>query len=239
VVNGPERIAVLSRDGACNALAGIDGVEMPQTVRLAREQVAALADAPDTLPSLLPDGAFPLIVRPLGSHAGHDLDRIDTPADLAAYLARVPAERFYLSRFVDYRGANGLFGKYRVVLVEGKAYLAHFASSEHWMVHYLNAGMGESAAKRALEAEAMANFDTTFATRHAHALAEIDRRIGLPYVGMDCAETPDGRLLVFEVDNAMIVHAMDDEATYPYKKPAMRKIFTAFRQMLENARARR
>ncbi|QGZ42952.1 RimK family alpha-L-glutamate ligase [Pseudoduganella flava] len=239
VINGPERIAVLSRDGVCNALAGIAGVEMPQTVRLARAQVEGLAAAPDTLRHLLPDGAFPLIVRPLGSHAGHDLDKIDTPADLAAYLQRVPAERFYLSRFVDYRGANGLFGKYRVVLIEGRPYLAHFASSEHWMVHYLNAGMAESAAKRDLEADAMARFDATFAQRHQAALAEIDRRIGLPYVGMDCAETPDGRLLVFEVDNAMIVHAMDDEALYPYKKPAMRKIFTAFRQLLENARGRK
>lgn len=239
VLNGPERIAVLSRDGVCNALAGIDGVEMPQTVRLPRAQLAALAAAPDTLREVLPDGVFPLIVRPLGSHAGHDLDKIDTAADLAVYLERVPAEAFYLSRFVDYRGANGLCGKYRVVLVEGVPYLAHFASSEHWMVHYLNAGMGESAAKRALEAEAMEHFDATFAARHRAALAEIDRRIGLPYVGMDCAETPDGKLLVFEVDNAMIVHAMDDEAMYPYKKPAMRKIFTAFRRMLENARTRR
>jgi hypothetical protein len=228
---------VLSRDGVCNALAGIDGIEMPQTVRLAREQVAALVTAPETLTHVLPDGAFPLIVRPLGSHAGHDLDKIDTPADLGAYLARVPAERFYLSRFVDYRGANNLFGKYRVVLAGGVPYLAHFASSEHWMVHYLNAGMAESAAKRQLEAEAMAHFDTTFAARHRAALAEIDRRIGLPYVGMDCAETPDGRLLVFEVDNAMIVHGMDDPALYPYKQPAMGKIFTAFRQLLENARA--
>jgi glutathione synthase/RimK-type ligase-like ATP-grasp enzyme len=236
VLNGPDRIAVLSRDGACNALAGIDGVEMPQTVRLARDQVMALAEHPATLRDVLPDGVFPLIARPLGSHAGHDLDRIDTPADLAAYLARVPADQFYLSRFVDYRNAGGLYGKYRVVLIEGRPFLAHFAISEHWMVHYLNAGMAESAAKRAIEAESMATFDTTFAQRHQGALAEINARIGLSYVGMDCAETPDGKLLVFEVDNAMVVHAMDDEALYPYKKPAMQKIFTAFRQMLERAR---
>ena len=43
---------------------------------------------------------------------------------------------------------------------------------------------------------------------------------------------PDGRLLIFEVDNAMIVHAMDDEGMYPYKKPAMQKVFTAFRRLL-------
>jgi glutathione synthase/RimK-type ligase-like ATP-grasp enzyme len=213
-------------------------VEMPQTVRLAREQVAGLAAAPETLHALLPDGAFPLIVRPLGSHAGHDLDKIDTPADLAAYLERVPAERFYLSRFVDYRGANGFFAKYRVVLIDGRPYVAHYASSEHWMVHYLNAGMTESAEKRALEAECMAHFDETFAVRHQQALAQINARIGLSYVGMDCAETPDGRLLVFEVDNAMIVHAMDDEAMFPYKKPAMEKIFAGFRKLLEDARQR-
>jgi hypothetical protein len=37
----------------------------------------------------------------------------------------------------------------------------------------------------------------------------------------------------------MIVHAMDDAALYPYKKPAMAKIFAAFRQLLENARGRK
>ena len=42
----------------------------------------------------------------------------------------------------------------------------------------------------------MADFDTGFATRHAAALADIDARIGLPYLGIDCAETQDGRLLV-------------------------------------------
>lgn len=239
VVNVPQKIAVLSRDGACNALAGSAGVEMPQTVRVPRGQVAALAAAPDILRSMLPDGQFPLIVRPLGSHAGHDLDKIDTPADLAAYLERVPAEQFYLSRFVDYRGADGRFAKYRVVLVDGRPYLAHYAISDNWMIHYLNAGMDQSEAKRALEAQCMAQFDDTFAVRHKDALAEIHRRIGLRYVGMDCAETPDGQLLIFEVDNAMIVHAMDDPVMYPYKKPAMEKIFAAFRRMLEDARSGR
>ena len=61
----------------------------------------------------------------------------------------------------------------------------------------------------------MADFDAGFALRHAAALADIDARIGLDYFGIDCAETPDGRLLVFEVDIAMIVHAMDDRRSTP------------------------
>jgi glutathione synthase/RimK-type ligase-like ATP-grasp enzyme len=236
VLNRPERIAVLSRDGACAALAGIDGVEMPVTARVDRARLAALAEAPATLKAILPDAAFPLIVRPLGSHAGHDLEKIDAPADLAAYLERVAAARFYLARFVDYHGALGMYRKYRIVLIAGRPFVCHYAFSEHWMIHYLNAHMDQSAAKRAEEAECMAHFDQTFAVRHRQALAEIDRRIGLPYVGIDCAETPDGRLLVFEIDNAMIVHAMDDQQLYPYKKPAMEKVFAAFRQLLEARR---
>ena len=63
-----------------------------------------------------------------------------------------------------------------------------------------------------------------------------DARIGLPYLGIDCAETRDGRLLIFEVDNAMVVHAMDDPGRYPYKRPVMDKVFGAFEAMLRSRR---
>ena len=223
VLNRPEKIAQLSRDRVCAMLGPIDGVYMPRTTRITRAQL--LAEPPQ-------DAAFPLIVRPIGSHAGHDLEKIDSASMLASYLERVNAEGFYLSPFVDYRSSDGTFRKYRVALIDGRAFVCHYAISSHWMVHYLNAGMQESAEKRALEAECMAHFDQTFARQHAAALAQIDQRIGLPYLGIDCAEMPDGRLLIFEVDNAMIVHAMDDAQMYPYKKPAMQKVFTAFRRLL-------
>lgn len=189
------------------------------------------------LDAVLPGDAFPLIVRPLGSHAGHDLEKMTQASDLLAYLQTVDAERFYISRFVDYRSEDGQFRKYRIVLIDGLPYICHFAVSSHWMIHYLNAGMDESAAKRAEEAQCMLNFEHAFARRHAAALRAIDARMGMPYLGIDCAETRDGELLVFEADNAMIVHAMDAEEMYPYKRPAMHKVFTAFRAMLARAAA--
>ena len=54
------------------------------------------------------------------------------------------------------------------------------------------------------------------------------RHIGLDYFGIDSAELPDSRLLVFEVDVAMVVHNMDSAKIYPYKHVAMRKLFDAF-----------
>jgi hypothetical protein len=88
--------------------------------------------------------------------------------------------------------------------------------------------MAEDASKRTAEAEWMENFDGDYARRHAVAFNALNQNINLEYFGIDCAEMPDGRLLVFEVDVAMIVHDMDDELLFPYKKAAMRKLFDAF-----------
>ena len=84
----------------------------------------------------------------------------------------------------------------------------------------------------------MAAFDTDFAPRHATALAAIAQRIGLEYVTMDCAETRDGELLVFEAGNGMIVHAMDPPDLFPYKRVQMDKVFRAFETMLRKAARR-
>lgn len=236
IINRPEQIAVLSRDAACAAMRGINGLNMPVTTRINRAELTLLSSGAVSLSDYLPGDSFPIIVRPIGSHAGKFLEKMDHAAALGEYLSRVDSEQFYISRFVDYRSADGLFRKYRIVLIEGRPFVCHFAISSHWMIHYLNAGMNESAEKRAEEAECMAHFDETFAQRHATTLRDINERMGLPYLGIDCAETLDGELLIFEVDNAMIVHAMDDETLYPYKKPAMQKVFTAFRDLLEHAR---
>ena len=131
-----------------------------------------------------------------------------------------------------------MFRKYRIVLIEGRPFICHLGISEHWMIHYLNAGMTESAEKRAEEARVMAAFDTGFAAKHSDALRGINERIGLDYLGIDCGETTDGKLLIFEVDSCMIVHALDPVEMFPYKQTQMRKLFAAFRQMLLNATQR-
>ena len=115
-----------------------------------------------------------------------------------------------------------------MVLIQGAPFASHMACSAHWMVHYLNAEMETNPARREIEAGWMAGFDAGFARRHGPALRAISKRLGLDYFGLDCAEMADGRLLVFELDVAMIVHDMDSEALFPYKKPAMKKLFAAF-----------
>ena len=219
----PGRIAALGRDPAAQRLATIAGVHAPTNRRVGAAELAGVR-------------RFPIVARPVDSHAGDGLEKLDSPAAVTDYLGRVRADAYYAQPFVDYRSPDGRYRKLRVALIGGAPFLVHMAISDHWMVHYLNAGMTEDAGKRAEEAALFERFDTQFATRHATALAGVAAALGLDYVALDCAEDADGRLLVFEADTAMIVHDMDPPEVFPYKPPAMRRLFAAF-QALVNTRA--
>ncbi len=231
VINAPQYIPGTDRNQASVLLADVPGLLIPPTLRASRETLLHIAAGNATLPSQFKACEFPIILRPLASQAGHDLDKIERAGDLAAYLARVKDTEFFLSRFIDYRNDDGLFRKVRVVLINGRAYACHMAVSSNWMVHYVNADMYEDAAKRAEEATFMANFDG-FVDRHRSALEAIYQRTLLDYLCIDCAETRDGQLLVFEIDHAMVVHAMDPEDLFPYKRQHMQKVKYAFRDFL-------
>jgi hypothetical protein len=214
-------------------LRGIPGVVMPATARIDRAGLEKLGRGLLPYNPLPEDATFPLIARPIGSHAGRGLVKLDTAAAIAAYLAERPEAEFFLSPYVDYRSADGQFRKYRVIWVDGRPYPCHMAIADQWKVWYYNADMAASPAKRAEEEQFMSAFDEGFAQRHAAALAAMVGRFGLEYVGIDCAELPDGRLIVFEGDISLVVHAMDPPDLYPYKGPATQKLFTAFYDMLK------
>ena len=84
----------------------------------------------------------------------------------------------------------------------------------------------------------MVTFEADFVPRHRAALAMLQARLGLDYVILDCAEAPDGRLLLFEVEMAAIIHLLDPVALFPYKQPQMRRVFAAFGALLERVAQR-
>jgi hypothetical protein len=238
VLNGrTETIANLTRDGVAALFADEPTLLSPATWRVTRSQLTSIASDLKTLAEVIDTAEFPIIIRPIGTHAGGGLDRLTCVADLVAYLPTQSADAFYISPFIDYSGPDGRFTKLRIVQIAGRPFASHLAVSDNWIVHYLSAGMAEDTAKREIEADWMATFDTDFARRHGRSFERLYAKLGLDYFGYDCAELPDGRLLLFEVDVAMVVHDMDSAELYPYKKPAMRKLFDAFLDMIE-ARSR-
>ena len=237
ILNAPQRIYELERDRLHKLLSDIPGVDIPATARVDRDDLADIVGGIEEIDDLLGDTHFPLIIRPVGSQAGRGLEKLDEIEAVTPYLTLWEDEDFFVSRFVDYSGADGQFRKYRVVFVDGKAYGCHLAIAGQWNLWYLNADMGASPAKRREEAVFLSDFNATFGARHRGALDEIARRVGLDYFAIDCAETKTGQLLIFEADIAAIVHDMDPPDVYPYKGPQMQRIFAAFAAMLE-ARSR-
>jgi hypothetical protein len=238
LLNPPHLVGNLDRDKLHGLLQGIEGLAIPATAAVSREWLTGLSRSAAASSDIAADLAFPFIVRPRGSHAGAGLAKLDDPAAIERYLGGRQEQEFFISPFVDYAGSDGLFRKYRIVVVEGRPYACHLAVADRWDIWYLNAGMSLSAGKRLEEETFMRTFDMDFAQRHRTALAGMIDRIGLDYFTVDCAETKEGSLLIFEADNTAIVHDMDPPEIFPYKAPQMRKVFDAFAAMLCRRAAR-
>ncbi len=220
VVNRPAAIARLGRVGFAETFAGARYCRVAPTARIDR---AAYAREGFDLPH---------IVRPLDSHGGQGLVRIDADAERQAFLAGCDAAELYVSRYVDYRSADGYFRKYRILFVDGKPWPFHLAISPNWMVHYYNSPMTEHRWMRDEEHAFLARMDDVFGGELAEALREASRRLPLEYVGIDCAIDRDGKLLLFEADNALIVHELDDPVMFGYKHTYVPRIKTAIDAMV-------
>lgn len=233
VLNLPENLVKPERDTLPELLGCIDRLRLPKTIRIDRVRLEKALQEGVEMEVLSDVGRYPFVVRPVGSHAGLGLAKLETRADFLNYLAARTEDNFFVGEYVDYASkADGYFRKFRIVLVDGKALPCHMAISDQWDVWYMNSNMAASEEKRQEEQVFMDHFDSEFAKRHQNTFAALASGLGLDYFGLDCAEDQDGNLVVFEVDNALIVHDMDCQETFPYKKKHMRRIFTAFCDVL-------
>jgi hypothetical protein len=224
-INAPAAVARLGRSEVAQLFAGSTTILVPAVERADGAELRARPPA------------LPLVIRPVGSQAGFALARIDAPEALQAYLDEHPHDAYFVMPFVDYRSADGLYRKYRVMFVDGAPYACHLAISPRWMIHYYNAAMAEHAWMRDEEARFLADLAGVMGGTLASALREIAATIPLDYFGIDCAIAPDGRLLLFEADAAMLVHGTDPPDLYPYKPAAYRRIKAALTALLRRRSA--
>jgi hypothetical protein len=232
VNNAPHMIRSLTRRDVALRFVDEPSISAPRCIIASREHLMLLKAGNPRCDLPIPDRACPIIIRPIGSHAGQGMSKIDGLDDLDAYLIEHNHPHYYVCPYVDYRSPDGLFRKHRIAFIDGVAFACHSAISDNWMVHYLSAGMETDAWRRAEEAEWMRKFETDFASRHSKAFRAMHKQFGLDYFAIDCAELADGRLLLFEADVAMIVHALDRDSMFPYKKEPMAKLFSAFQTAL-------
>jgi glutathione synthase/RimK-type ligase-like ATP-grasp enzyme len=236
LINKPDRIGRLSRNGTCELLNTEPGIVVPITARVERSLLVNIGQEKTPVSQIISDGDFPIIIRPVDSHKGIGLEKLVSPSQILTYIEQRPEHAFYVSRFIDYSSKDGKYRKYRIVFIAGQPYVCHMAISDDWMVHYMSAGMLDSEEKRVEEATFMANFDQNFALKHRQAFHNMVEKLDLEYVGIDCGETKQGELLIFEVDSSMTIHAMDSVEVFPYKKIQMNKVFNAFINLVDQTK---
>lgn len=218
VVNHPTQVARTSRANLPSLLHAIEGAVVPPVIRL----------GPDLPERMAAEGIrLPVLIRPIGTHGGEGVRRIEDPAELSAMTEQAGT----VTQFVDFRSSDGWHRKYRVVFVDGAMFPYHLAISRHWLVHHWTAGMESDPDRRAEEARFLANPYAVLGTSAMTALEEIGARLGLDYGGVDFSLLPDGRVLVFEANAAMLVHPEDDPA-FAYRNKLMEVIQSAFTRLL-------
>jgi tetratricopeptide (TPR) repeat protein len=224
-INDPRKILRTTRDVVAELLTGIPGCRIPGILR----QQAGNELSVESLQAAFPK-ANSILARPVGTHGGDDFDKIDTTAELSAYLSRPADTDRYFIEYADYRSADGYFRKYRFIFVDGEVLPYHLAISNEWKVHHVSTDMANQIWMQQEEAAFLDEPTRVFNEAHYRALHVIRERIDLEYFGIDCGLDSNGDLLVFEVNASMLVH--DDNHEFPYKDPAVRRIKAAFDAML-------
>jgi tetratricopeptide (TPR) repeat protein/glutathione synthase/RimK-type ligase-like ATP-grasp enzyme len=224
VVNHPRLILRTDRQTVAQCLAGIPGAIMPVTVHM---------DAAE-LRQLLSTGALTslqLIVRHAGTHGGEKMELVSTPEQLLAFAEESGEQPLYLTDFVDYSSADGLFRKYRFIFVGDEIFPYHLAIGDVWKVHHTSTRMADVEWMRNEEQAFLDQPDRVFGTEAMAALDAIRREMGLDYFGIDCSLDADGRVVVFEVNASMLIHLHNEG--FEYKTPYVMRIKHAFERLLE------
>ena len=228
-INDPRAVRETRRALVADRLGGIAGVVAPRTALLLRRTLAS---------ELATRGyRYPLLLRAPGFHMGEHFELVATPAELDAALERLPGDELYAIEFLDARGPDGKFRKYRMLFVDGGLYPVHLAISPRWKVHYFSADMRDVPEHRAEEARFLADPPAWLGPAYA-ALERVRDVLGLDYGGIDFGISVAGDVLVYEANATMAIYLPDGDERFAYRRAAIENIVAAARAMFV-ARAER
>ncbi len=225
VINPPDAVARTGRVENARRLAAMAGVVCPRMATLPRATVTA-----GRLEAL--GLGWPVLLRAPGFHTGLHFVRVDGPGELAAAAAALPGQNVLVMECLDARGADGAWRKGRVMILGGVLYPLHWAVCRTWKVHYFAADMAGDAAHRAEEARFLDDMPAFLGARAMAALAEIGRVLGLDYAGVDFALAPDGAVMVFEANAAMVILEPPDGGMWDYRRATAAAALNAARGLL-------
>jgi tetratricopeptide (TPR) repeat protein len=226
LINAPHHVLRTGRQDHAQRLAGITGLTVPRIMALAVSGSQAVAR------ELERSGfRFPLLLRAPGFHGGHFFLRVEAQEFLEQALDELPGKEVLAIEWLDTRGPDGLYRKFRMMRIGGQLLPIHLALSSQWKVHYFSSDMAKDAAYRAEEAAFLGDPATFLGAPAMATLAALGDAIDLDYFGMDFCLGTDGNILLFEANATMVLHPPTHEALWDYRRAATERAVQATRRL--------
>ena len=229
VVNAPGAVLRTARAGNAERLRTIPGV---RTARIATFDAAELRAAGGAERVAARGLTWPVLLRSPGFQTGEHFERVDEPDGLAAFATALPGATLLVMEFVDTRGADGAYRKYRAMTIGGRLYPVHLAIADAWKVHYFRSGMADRPDRRLEEAAYLSNMHAALGDDAVAALERVAAAIALDYGGIDFTLLPDGDVLVFEANATMVLAPPDAGERWDYRRDAIGAAIDAARTLV-------
>jgi hypothetical protein len=222
IINQPMRVQPTGRAQSARRLGAIAGVIAPRIEVLHPKAILVR----DNL-------QFPLLLRRPGFHTGEHFIYVASRDELPSAIdALSAADGLLLIPYLDARGADGMWRKYRVMFVDGVLYPLHLAISSDWKVHYFSSAMAQNSLFREEERRFLDDMPAALGASAMEALQRICATLDLEYAGIDFALGPDGSILLFEANATMVVFPPSRDAMWDYRRRAIDNVLEASRAML-------
>jgi hypothetical protein len=231
MINDPDAVLASGRATITERLANIPGVRAPRTIALPRANVteAELAKRGFT---------FPLLLRSPGHHTGNHFAWVESADELDAVRETLPGSELLAIEYLDGRGADAMYRKYRVLFIGGKLYPLHLAISARWKVHYFSADMADRPDHRAEEARFLIDMESALGASGIAALERVAATLGLDYGGIDFGRDAAGNILLYESNATMAVFPPPPDEHFAYRRAPVDNVIEAIRKLIADTAVR-
>ncbi len=208
--NPPANIMKTTRDNIYQLMQGIDKLHVPKTVRI---QPKSPSDIYNTIEK--EDFEYPVIFRQAGDHGGVSTILIEDTTE-EFYAFPLDGRDYYLTQFVDYADEDGIYAKYRLIVVDGEVFIRHAIFGKEWMVHGSN--QLEKEESNTYKQPIADSFIEKIKPLIQPTITEVYNHLGLDYFGIDCYIDNEMNLLVFEINANMRVSIIKNPEKNEFKK---------------------
>ncbi|PRN00568.1 hypothetical protein [Aliarcobacter cryaerophilus] len=203
ILNHPSGIKKSTRDAIYEAFKNNNQFIVPKTVRVIPKSVKDVFAIAEKF-----EFRFPFIFRSIGENNAKNMERIDSLADsdkLEQFA--FDGREFYMIQYHEYVSNDGLYRKYRALMIDGELVLRHLLFSDEWK----NANFDGHEKVVGRMSQMVAKEEESFLRTAPEAkLIEMSKALyeflGLDFFGFDFAFDKEGNIILFEANSCMMAY---------------------------------